>query len=67
MIGAKGITIRRDSKTEDKSHDIKERKSIRKEPVLIYPMMPRRYTAFQREQLRKFERELLAGEKSRVK
>ena len=34
-----------------------------KEITVVYPMMPRGYTAAQREQLRVFEKELLKGKK----
>lgn len=34
--------------------------------AVIYPMMPRGFTAVQRAQLRKFERELYAGRKVTV-
>ena len=38
----------------------------RKVYAIIYPMMPRGYTAVQRAQLRQFERELYSGRKVTV-
>ena len=34
--------------------------------TVIYPMMPRKYTAAQRAELRRFERDILAGKKITV-
>lgn len=44
----------------------KHRKKTKVHYVEIYPMMPRRYTYLQRAELRKFERELLQGQKINI-
>lgn len=51
--------------TKTKTAGCKEqrRTSAAKETTVVYPMMPRGYTAAQREQLRIFEKELLKGKK----
>ena len=37
-----------------------------KQIISVYPMMPRGYTAVQREKLRKFEKELLKGKRIKI-
>ena len=55
----KQISSSRRTSTVAQKHTVKsEKKSTY---AAIYPMMPRGYTAVQRAQLRKFERELYAG------
>lgn len=41
----------------------RKHKKHHKSNVTIYPMMPRKYTAFQRAALRKYEKQLMAGRK----
>lgn len=37
-----------------------------KQSIIVYPMMPRGYTAAQRKKLRRFEKELLNGKKVNI-
>lgn len=59
MGKSKQVSSSHRTSTATQKHTIKsEKKSTY---AAIYPMMPRGYTAVQRAQLRKFERELYAG------
>lgn len=59
MGKSKQVSSSHKTSTAAQKHTIKsEKKSTY---AAIYPMMPRGYTAVQRAQLRKFERELYAG------
>lgn len=51
------------AKTRKASCKEQRRTPAAKETTVVYPMMPRGYTAAQREQLRIFEKELLKGKK----
>lgn len=51
------------AKTKMTSCKGQRRTPAAKKTTVVYPMMPRGYTAAQREQLRIFEKELLKGKK----
>ncbi len=63
MARMKSYNYSRKTTIIEKHHNVKENKRNKTVYVEIYPMMPRKYTAVQRAQLRKFERELYAGKK----
>ena len=46
-----------------KKNSTKRNTRVVADRVIIYPMMPRKYTAAERAELRKFEQEIMAGKK----